>query len=312
MVCKLIGRQSPRSHFVSYGFRNSPVVAHKPQQPLLVLLMGSDDFPALCIGSPGIVVIHADIVAADGAMVVGVGFPVGKGVVFVEDFAPSPFENPGQQFILGGVIVRGAGEGNPVGGVVGHAQPEAVSLDAVIGRSVFTRRIRTHQGQKSAAGVSRNLVSAYRLLQHQEVVAVVPGPFLDPIPLFAEFCVAFAAGDKTYASRGHQVPLIGGIHKHFACEFLTRKGGYRNDPPLFQNHPLLPVKPFIPEYRDGVFADIILEYLFGHMGLKEPHGAVLAIDGGCALPFVSEFCGFLPSPGRIVLIVKPYPVIKVT
>ncbi|OQB99637.1 MAG: hypothetical protein BWX80_03624 [Candidatus Hydrogenedentes bacterium ADurb.Bin101] len=114
-----------------------------------------------------------------------------------------------------------------------------------------------------------------------------------------------------HARRRHEVAFIGGVNEHAALIRVTGKGDNRHDTVAFLNHALSPVQPFLPVHGDVEFGHNVLEDPLGHMGLKHPHGAVLAVHGRHALAPVPEGFAFLPAPRLLPLVLFPDPVVKV-
>src|SRR5688572_33305918 len=61
---------------------------------------------------------------------------------------------------------------------------------------------------------------------------------------------------------------------------------------------------------DLVLADQIFKSLFGDVRLKDPHGALRAVDGGSALAFVPILFALLPFPRLGFLVVQPDAMIE--
>jgi len=92
-----------------------------------------DDAGAGGVVAVRVLVVGADEVEADGAVVIGIGFPVRDGVELGEGFAPAGVEDAEEEFVGIRVVVGWFGEGDAVVGVIGEAETEAVGLDAVVG-----------------------------------------------------------------------------------------------------------------------------------------------------------------------------------
>ena len=75
-----------------------------------------DDLAAARVAGFRVVVVPADVVGAERAVVVGVGLGVGDRVELVEGLAPAGVEDAQEQFVLLGVVAFGLGKRDAVVG----------------------------------------------------------------------------------------------------------------------------------------------------------------------------------------------------
>src|SRR3546814_11435155 len=97
--------------------------------------MFADDFLPSFIARLGVIVIHPDVVAAERAVIVRIGLPVGDIIKFPEPFPPAGSKDPRQQFVTSRIVILRLGEGNTIIRVVAHADPETISLYPFVCRS---------------------------------------------------------------------------------------------------------------------------------------------------------------------------------
>ena len=160
VVDELILGQSPLIEFLTHFSGDAWIVGDKPEQALLVgAVLGDDFFPPFVAGFR-VVVIVADVVEGEGAVVVGVCFPVGSGVELVEELAPPGVEDAQDEFVLRGVIAFGFGEGDAVFGGFGVAGTEAVGLHAVVALAFIAWVLGADACEHAAFGVARDFVGA--------------------------------------------------------------------------------------------------------------------------------------------------------
>src|SRR5690606_24687362 len=190
----------------------------------------ADDFLPSFVACFGVIVVHPYVIAAERAVIIGVGFPVGNIVKLIEPFAPSRLKNPGQQFVLGGVVVIRFREWHPVVGMVAHANTEAIRLNLAIGGTVFAGMFAGNAPNQAAGGIAWHLVGRNIGC---EPMLVVQDASLYAVPFFPVCIAAFPAYMVTNSRSGHQVAFVGGINKDFTFKGFSAKSFYRNDPAVF-------------------------------------------------------------------------------
>ena len=292
VIRKLVPGQAPFLHFGTHVIRHPRVVGQEIEQSFLVGFVLADDFPALFVGGFRVIVAHADIVEAEGAVVVHVCFPVGDGVEFVEGLEPAGIQHPDRQFVLRGVVAGRFFKRGAVGRYVGQAGPETISLHFPVAFAVHARRLGGNAGQDAAGRVAGPDVGAD--VQVAEVVPVVENAGLHAVPLFVVFAVGFPAYAVGDACSCHQVAFVGGVDEDRPLIFFTAERGHGGNAAFLHFYAVFAVEPFVAINRDAVIPDEILENAFGDMGFKDPHGAIFAVDGGCALSAVAVILRFLP------------------
>ena len=143
------------------------------------------------------------------------------------------------------------------------------------------------------------------------MVAVVEDAGLDAVEFLVVLGAGFAADVVVEAGGGHEVALVGGIEKHFPRVRFAAESGDRGDARAGFFHALLAVEPFVADDRELEFAHEILEDVFGHVGLEDPHGAIDAVHGGRALAFVAVFGFLLLAPSGGLVVVLPDAVVEI-
>ena len=87
-----------------------------------------DDFLPLLVGCLGILVIHADVVGAERAMIIGVGLGIWDRIEFPEDVSGTHEQSSQKQFVLHGIIIRRLGKRDAVRLNLGQAEAKIVRL----------------------------------------------------------------------------------------------------------------------------------------------------------------------------------------
>lgn len=144
-----------------------------------------------------------------------------------------------------------------------------------------------------------------------EVVAVVEDAGLDAVVLFVVGAVGFASDVVVDASGGHEVAFVGGVDEHFAGVGFAAEHGDLGDAGAVFFDTFVTVEPFVAVDGDVEFFDVVFVNGFSDAGFEDPHGAVFAVHGWCALAFVAVFFAFLPFPGFGFLVVFPDAVVEV-
>ena len=134
---------------------------------------------------------------------------------------------------------------------------------------------------------------------------------LYPVPVLPILLVGLTPHRIADPGGRHQVTFIGGIDKHITGIAVPIQRTNGTDGTLPHGDTLLPVEEFFPVNRDLILPDKLFEYLFSGMGLKDPHGPEVTINGDIALTGIAIFAPLLPSPGSIILVMKPEPVVKI-
>jgi hypothetical protein len=97
---------------------------------------------------------EADIVGADGAVIVGICFSVGDGIEFLEGFAPAGLVDAEEQLIFPGIVIVRPGKGEAIFGMVREAHAVAIGLHFGIGFAVFSGRFAADAREQSARGIT--------------------------------------------------------------------------------------------------------------------------------------------------------------
>ena len=292
VVGEFVLGEAPLAHFVADFLGNGGVVGEEVEPALLVGFVFGDDFTAFLVGCFGVVVVHADVVGGEGAVVVGVGFEVGGGVEFAEDVVPAALEVAGEEGVLVGVVAFGFGEGNAVGGDFGEAHAEVVGLDAVVAVAVVAGRVRRDAGEEAAGGVVGDAVGGDGVFE----LVFDGGGLLDAVEGFVVGGVGFAADVVGDAGGGEEVAFVGGVEEHFSGESFSGEGGDGGDFGTGFVDPVFAVEQFVAVDGDVEFLDEGFEGLFGDVRFEDPHGVVfLAVAG--------VFVGLLVEPGGGLVVV---------
>ena len=133
---ELILRPTPLAVVLAESLGDARIVLQGPQIAAREDLVIADDAIAGGVVAFGIVPVHADEVGGDGAVIVGVGLgvgqrvPLGSGRMVLAGLGVAE-----QEFEIALVILRRLFDGQAIFGGVGHAEAEAVGLDAPIARA---------------------------------------------------------------------------------------------------------------------------------------------------------------------------------
>ena len=142
VVLKLVGRQPPLVDLLAHVGRHALVVGHEIVQALLIVHVRLDDLAPALVGRVGVVVVEADVVGAERAVVVRVRLVIRDGVELFERAPPARVKDAQQQLVLRRVVIVGLREGHAVVGVVGQAHAKAVRLHLAITRPVLAGVLR--------------------------------------------------------------------------------------------------------------------------------------------------------------------------
>ena len=93
VVTKFVGCESPISHRRANVFGHSQVICEKVHQALLITSMFQCNFVSLLVTPLRIVVVHSDVVGAEGTMIIGVGLAVWNRVEFFKCFSPASVQD---------------------------------------------------------------------------------------------------------------------------------------------------------------------------------------------------------------------------
>ena len=184
VVDKLILGESPLLEFVLDVLGNAGVVGDKIHEALLVVFVFLDDFAATLVAGFGVVVVHSDVVGAEGAVVVLVRFLVRGVIELAEELGPAGLQDPEENFVLLGVVVFGFGEGDAVIGIVGQAGAEAVGLHAVVSVAIISSRTGVDPGEEPAFGVAGDFVRRNFEAGDIEVMRMIAAALLDSVDGF--------------------------------------------------------------------------------------------------------------------------------
>ncbi len=94
VVGELVVAQPPLAHLLTHLLRHPLVVGDEVQQPLLVVAVFPDDLGAALVAGLRVVVVHADVVEAEGAVVIHVRLAVRDFVELAEGFPPAGVVHP--------------------------------------------------------------------------------------------------------------------------------------------------------------------------------------------------------------------------
>ena len=312
IVSEFILRQAPFFQLVLHLLRHARVIGDEPEKALLVGSVLGDDLLAALVAGLGVIVVVADVIKAEWAVVVRVRFVIRDGVKFLEELAPAGVQHTQQQLILTGIVPFGFWKGDAIAGIIGVAGAEAVSLHALVTAAELTRRLHANAWKHTAFGITRYFVGADGLLHGTKVVAMMQHADLDAVVLFTIDAVGFTSDVILHTSCGHEVALIGGVDEHFTVVSFTAERGDGGDLLTLLFHTAFAIQPFITHHFDAVFFDEVFKNHLRSMRLEDPHCAVFTIHGRCALPLVAVFVFLLLHPGLRLLIVHVDAVIKLT
>ena len=174
--------------------------------------MLGNDLAAALVGGVGVVVVVANVVEGESAVVVGVRFVVWDRVELYKDTLPAGEEVAEGEFVLFGIVALGFGKWKAVKLVVGHAGAEAVCLDAAV-RGEFLAGLAAVNAWEEAGGwVAGDDVGIDGIVE-----LVGDGALgLDAVAEFTVGGVGFAADGVADLGGGHEVAFVGGIDEH-AC-----------------------------------------------------------------------------------------------
>src|SRR5690606_7276738 len=132
VVFACVLRMAPSLEFLFNFIWHPGVIGDEIQQPFLVIFVFFNNLPSTLIACLWIVIIHPDVVAAEGAVVVCICFTVWDDIKFIKPLPPSRIKNPNQQFVLGGIIIFGSGEGYTIIRMIRHTGSKAISLHFMV------------------------------------------------------------------------------------------------------------------------------------------------------------------------------------
>ena len=139
VIDEFVFRQTPLIELFPHVVRHARIVGQKVHQALLVDLVFLQNFPPALVRTFGIVVVEADVVGAERAVVVGVGLAIGDRIELLKSFTPAGVQDSEQQFVLSGVVSLGFRKGNAISCVIRQAHAKAVGLDAFVAFTVVPR-----------------------------------------------------------------------------------------------------------------------------------------------------------------------------
>ena len=208
--------ESPLLHFGLHVLRHARIVGDEIEPALLIGLVLVDDLATALVAGLGIVIVHADVVEAEGPVVVRVGLVIRDRIEFLEGLAPARGEDAQQQLVLLWIVAFGLGKWDAVWLVIRQAHAEAVGLHALVARAVFARRLGADARQHAALRIARHNVRADLFLHGAEVMPVMQHADLHAIPLFAIRRVRFTPDVIAYARRGHEIAFVGRVDEHLS------------------------------------------------------------------------------------------------
>ena len=115
-----------------------------------------DDFLPLLVGGLGILVIHADVVGAERAMIIGVGLGIWDRIEFPEDVSGTHEQSSQKQFVLHGIIIRRLGKRDAIRLNLGQAEAKIVRLHLPVPRTLLSGRLVADPGKQATGRVSLN------------------------------------------------------------------------------------------------------------------------------------------------------------
>ena len=143
------------------------------------------------------------------------------------------------------------------------------------------------------------------------MVTVMENPDLHAVPLLAVDRVGLASDMVIDPGGGEEVAFVGGIEKDFPGIGPASQRRDRADRAALDDDAFFTVEPFLAVDLDAEFLHVILEDLFRHARLEDPHGPVFAVDGGGALALIAILGLLLPLPGFLLLIFEVDAVVKI-
>ena len=152
-----------RPHFAisrAHVLRHARIVGDEVEPALLIIHVLLDDLAPARVAGVGIILVAADVVGAERAVVVGVGLGVGDRVELVERLAPAGVEDAQQQFVLLRVVAVGLGKRDAVVRDLRQAHAEAIRLHLLVAVAVLAGRLGTDARQHAALRIAGNDVRA--------------------------------------------------------------------------------------------------------------------------------------------------------
>ena len=309
VVLELILRQPPSLHLRLHLLRHARVSCDEIEPALLISLMLADDLAPPLVGRLGIVVVKADVVRAERAVVVRVRLVIRDRVEFPKRLPPAGREDAQEQLVLLRVVSVRLRKRHAIRLMVRQAHAEAVGLHALVAFAELPRRLCADAREHAALRITRNDVGADAHLS--KVMPVVQDARLHAVPFLAVEAVRLAPDVVRHARGSHQVALVGRIDEHFPRVLLPAQRRDRRNPRAFLLHALPAVQPLVAHHRDAKFLHVILEHFLRRVRLENPHRPLLAIDRRRPLPLAAVLGLFLPLPHRLRVVVLPDAVVKV-
>ena len=219
----------------------------------------------------GILVVHADEIGGETAVVVDVGLAV-RHPDRVPKFAELRFLPGGnerfkvarQQFECGGMVICRRGNRQAVFRVGGQAQPVVVGLNTIIAVAGHAAVPRLDERQEAAARLAS---FDPRIDRNDELMLGRFGP--DAVERFAELRVGFASQHVMDSGGSHEIPFVGCVDEHLRAENPSAFGGDLRDAPVAfsdRSEALIEI--------DGRFrlVDHLEKDFLGHARFEGPHG----------------------------------------
>ena len=175
------------------------------------------------------------------------------------------------QFVVGGIVGGRFFDGQAVGRVLGQAETEAVALDAVVRRTVFTERFVLHAKDDPAFGISRSAVGIDR-----PVMLLVGGVRADAVVRLDILCIALPADRKAQACEAQQIALVGRIDEDPGPHLGAVVKMQRREAASLLRHPGFFREPMPAQHGDARFLHPGLPDGLRDVRLKPPELRVLA------------------------------------
>ena len=208
--------------------------------------------------------IRAGEVAGEKVPRSGIGLAIGEAASGWGDDAAGG-EVATLQFVVGGIVAFGLAHGNAIGGSFGEAKAETITLDALVGRTVFAGGGVLHAVNEAARRITGNDKGIDGLV---ELPVGCVGA--DAVFRFAVSGIALASDDKGNPGEGEKISLVSGIDEdvgaHGSAVFKMEFG----QPGSVFAHSACFAEAVTAQHGDVGLPDPFVEDRFRHMRFEAP------------------------------------------
>ena len=135
--------------------------------------MLANDLATALVTGFWIVVVEANVVGAEGTMIVGVGLVIRNRIKLLKTLAPPCIKDSQSQLILTCVIAVRLRERNAIAIVVGQAHAEAIGLDSFVRCAELSWWICADARQQTTLWITWNLVGTNGLFDSTKMMLVM-------------------------------------------------------------------------------------------------------------------------------------------